>query len=96
MGMIIYCGCSYAFFFGKDEDMNKIDRLIRKAKRKIQNVCLVFMPFVVSDQETAEKVSRELDEFCKGKDYSATIIYGENELDDYAEGVKIDHIGGVI
>lgn len=44
------------------------------------------MPFVVPDQETAERVRLELDEFCNGKDYSAIIIYGENELTDYTEG----------
>lgn len=73
--------------------MNKIDRLLMKAK-KAKNMIMVFLPFVVPDQETAEKVSRELDEFCNGKDYSATIIYGENELSDDTEGVRIDHIGG--
>ena len=64
-----------------------------KAK-KAKNMIMVFLPFVVPDQKTAEKVSNELDEFCGDRPYEAIIIYGENELSDDTEGVKIDHIGG--
>ena len=73
--------------------MKNIYRLLMKAK-KAKKMIMMFLPFVVPDQITAEKVSSNLDEFCEDRPYNAIIIYGENELSDGAEGVIIDHIGG--
>ena len=70
--------------------MKTIDRLLMKAK-KIQNRVMVFLPFVVPDKATAERLSRELDEFCGDKPHHAVIIYGESELSDDVIGVTIHH-----
>lgn len=74
--------------------MKAIDRLLMKAKKRINRV-VAFLSFIVPDEETAGRVSEELDEFCGDRPYHAVIIYGENDLDDDAEGVTIHHMGGV-
>lgn len=68
--------------------MKAIDRLLMKA-RKIQNRVITFLPFVVPDKATADRVSKELDEFCGDKPHYAVIIYGESEISDDAAGVTI-------
>lgn len=80
-------------FLGVDEKMAKIDVLLRKARAKVRNIVLVFLPLVVPDTKTADQVQADLDEFCGDRLYSAIIISGEEELEDDVN-VRIDCMGG--
>ena len=71
--------------------MKTIDRLLLQAKTRM-SLGICFTPFVVANALIAERVEKELDEFCNGRPHSAIIIFGEDDLIDDTDGVRIEHI----